>query len=735
MTTIDFERFSVLRELEPSTRATLIQYLGSESWQPGRHQQLSPGLWLLQEGHAELLAPEPQRPLTAGSIFGFSSLWSPATPMPTIHSLTYCEWLYLSQAAFVELKRQAPQGALDLLTSLLRHREFSTLITAPPPDANLGLRQTYAGSSAEPEGHPRSRPELVTVQISGQARSVRLGTPYHELLPERDEHLPVVAALVDNKAASLNQVVTSSCRLEPLTTRQWEGQRIYRHSLALLALEAAHAVAPELRIRMGPSVGFGRRILAEGLLNSALHDFATRLEAEMMRLRTTGLAVYEEHWTVAEARDYFRTQGFKDAYRLLDTWRDPTVPVVSYGSVYVLNIAPVLTRTELLDSFFVLYDDNLVLLVYGKRSEHSLKPSKTMPPSALTAVGEIEHSTPPASTSSLLLGQAYSNHAVEHQEQAWLQALGVTSIGAFNRACVTGSVPGLIRVAEGFQEKRLMIIADAIQRRSSEIDIVCIAGPSASGKTTFIRRLSVQLQVNGIQPVALSLDDYYIDRVKTPRDPSGDYDFESLGALQLDLLQDHLKRLLAGQPVKTARYDFVEGVAHPAGGRELRLRSSELLLLEGIHGLNPALLADIPQERVFRVFVCPLMQLSFDHLSAVHASDVRLIRRIVRDRHGRSYSAADTIARWPKVRAGERQHIYPYQIHADAVFDSSLIYELSVLRVYAERYLLEIPDTHSSYQTGFRLMHLLDRFVSIYPDQVPATSILREFVGGSGFEH
>ena len=712
MTTIDFERFSVLRELESSTREELALFLSRVQWQPGQHEELSPGVWLLAGGDAELITPEPRRALSVGSILDPSSLWSPLTARPMVHSLTHCEWLHLTYGAFAELKRRAPAAALDLLEALLRHRDFTTVA----------------------EAHPRSRPEFVNVEISGQAHRVRVGTPYHDLLPEREEQLPVVAALVDNKAVSLNQVVTSSCRLEPLTTRQWEGQRVYRHSLALLALEAAYTIAPELKVRMGPSVGFGRRILCEGLLNSALRDFATRLEAEMLRLRSSGLPVYEETWTVAEARDYFDAHGFKDARKLLDTWRDSTVPVVSYGSVYVLNIAPVLTRIELLDGFFVLYDDNLVLLVYGKRSEHPPKPSKTMPPSALAAVGEFEHSTPPASTSSLLLGQAHKNHAVERQEQAWLQALGVTSIGAFNHACVTGSVPGLIRVAEGFQEKRLTIIADAIQRRADEIDIVCIAGPSASGKTTFIRRLSVQLQVNGIRPVTLGLDDYYIDRVKTPRDPSGDYDFESLHAIGLELLQDHLRRLLAGEPVKTARYDFVEGVAHPAGGRELRLGSNDILLLEGIHGLNPALLSNIPPERVFRIFCCPLMQLSFDHLSSVHASDVRLIRRIVRDRHGRSYNAAETIARWPKVRAGERQHIYPYQVHADAVFDSSLIYEMSVLRVYAERYLLEIPDLHPSYQTGFRLMHLLDRFVSIYPDQVPATSILREFIGGSGFE-
>jgi uridine kinase len=296
-------------------------------------------------------------------------------------------------------------------------------------------------------------------------------------------------------------------------------------------------------------------------------------------------------------------------------------------------------------------------------------------------------------------------------------------------------VPQLIRVAEGFQEKRITLIADAVQREFDHIDAICIAGPSSSGKSTFIRRLCVQLQVNGINPVALGLDDYYIDRELTPRDETGDYDFEAFDAIQLPLLHDHLRRIFDGQAVQTARYHFAEGKSDPKGGAVISLGERDILVLEGIHGLNPLLLSDTPPERVFRVFICPLAQLAFDHLSRVHASDVRLVRRIVRDRHSRGHSAADTIARWPKVRAAERKYIFPYQTNADAVFDTSLIYELSVLRVYAERYLLEVPRDSAAYSTAFRLLHELSRFVSIYPDHVPPTSILREFIGGSGFEY
>jgi uridine kinase len=296
---------------------------------------------------------------------------------------------------------------------------------------------------------------------------------------------------------------------------------------------------------------------------------------------------------------------------------------------------------------------------------------------------------------------------------------------------VRGDVSELIRVSEGFQEKRIGEVADAIaeaQRR-----VICIAGPSSSGKTTFIKRLRVQLQVNGLDPHIVSLDNYYVNRSLTPRDANGEFDFEAFDALRLDALREDVQRLTAGEAVKTPHFDFATGCSQPEAGPELRLGDRSLLLLEGIHGLNPELLPLLRDTDIFRVFVCPLAQLPFDRLSRVTASDVRLLRRIVRDRHQRGIRADSTIMRWPLVRLGEQRHIFPYQDRADAVFDSSLIYELSVLKVYAERYLLEVPQRDAAYPTAFRLLRLLAGFVTIYPDHVPPTSILREFIGGSGF--
>ena len=239
-----------------------------------------------------------------------------------------------------------------------------------------------------------------------------------------------------------------------------------------------------------------------------------------------------------------------------------------------------------------------------------------------------------------------------------------------------------------------------------------------------------------MNPVALGLDDYYVDRERTPRDEAGEWDFEALEAIDLPLLHDHVRRLIAGEPVRTARYDFLTGTSHPDGGPVIQLRPGDVLLVEGIHGLDPRLLDDIPPAgSLYRVFIHPATTLPFDRLTRTSATDLRLLRRIVRDRHRRGYGAAENILRWPSVQAGEREHIFPHQHEADAVFDSALVYEPAVLKVFAERYLLEVPPHHPAFPTAHRLRYLVDRFVSIYPDHVPPTSILREFIGGSGFEY
>lgn len=597
----------------------------------------------------------------------------------------------LTREEYVRLKTEQPLLAEKLLEGLL---------------ASLAVRLTEMTDNVSRLLHERSLPRRTHIQVrlGGEVRPVRTGVAASELLPDRLDGKAVVAALVDRKAVSLTTALTSDCELKPLTADDWEGQRIYRHSLGLLLLEAAHRVDPGLRLRLAHSVGFGQRVQLVRRPAMALDQLAQQLGQTMRSLCAAGAVLHEELWTVDEATEYFADEGSGDVEQLLSTWREPAVPMCTYGAVYVLRPGPLVDRTARLTGFDVTADGEGLLLLYGDEG---------------TTVRVVSGPT------KTLLGV----------QEPWLRTLGITSAGAFNRACIEGSVEELIRVNEGFHEKALGRIADRIAEANPTTRVVCVAGPSSSGKTTFIKRLRVQLQVNGKNPIGISLDDYYCDRNQTPRDARGELDYESLHALRLDLLSDHLDRLLRGETVRTAHYDFLDGKSNPSGGAEIHLGRDDVLMLEGIHGLNPAILPDDAEKQTFRIFVCPLGHLPFDRLTRIHTSDLRLLRRIVRDRHTRNINAEGNILRWPSVRAGERAHIFPFQHRADAVFDSSLIYELSVLKVYAERYLFEVSRKSAAYTTAFRLLELLAPFVTIYPDHVPPTSILREFIGGSGFEY
>ncbi len=551
----------------------------------------------------------------------------------------------------------------------------------------------------------------VDVVVAGKQRSIKNGTRLEDLLAKQVHGHPVVAGLLDRRAVSLTTPLSGECTVEPLTTQHWEGTRIYRRSLGLLVLEAASQVAPDLELRLGPSLGFAQQL---ELQQTPSLELAKRLQAETEALAKARAPLSNELWTIDEARDYFERLGDKDSLQVLHLWRDGAVPMATYGTVYVLAPQPILPSSELLLGHRIVKENGGLLLVHAPRPGRADAASESL----------MKHANMVSKQS----------RSMTRTQKKWMQTLDVSSVGDFNQACIKGGVGQIIRVSEGFQEKEIGRIADEIAQKHEQVRVVCIAGPSSSGKSTFIKRLTVQLQVNGIRPLGLSLDDYYVDRERTPRLEDGDYDFEAFEAMQADLLQEQIASLLQGRKVRTASYDFVSGISDTAGGPELSLGRHDVLLLEGIHGLNPRLLEGIEDAQVFRIFICPLAQLPFDRLARVHASDMRLLRRIVRDRHSRNYTAAETISRWPLVRAGERKHIFPFQSEADVVFDSSLVYEPSVLKVFAERYLLEVSSAHASYPTAYRLLQLVDRFVAIYPDHVPHTSLLREFIGNSGFD-
>jgi uridine kinase len=608
----------------------------------------------------------------------------------------------LSSSCWGALERDEPRLALKVATGVAA--ALAGELAQVSGEMGLVLR-----------GRSLPRAEEIAVRVSGEERRVPTGTRLVDLLPEEVDGAVVVAGLLGQKPVSLTTAIITEASVAPLTASDWEGRQIYAHSLGLVLLEAAHQVAPRLCVRMGPSRGTHQIVdlRGDGAVDRAA--LADRIGTAMRKLAALDAPFRLEFWATDEAQKWFRERAWDDAWRLLRFRRQATVRLVSCGELYALSMGPLLPSTGRLRGFRLVPHEEGLALELGKVDPRNGGAHRPAPPAPVPERRSLDM---PA----------------EHQR--WLAAMGVTSVGAFNELCVSGQVSQLIRVAEGFQEKRIGQIADEIAEARERIRVISIAGPSSSGKTTFIKRLTVQLQIDGVNPVGISLDDYYVDREKTPRGPGGDWDFEALEALDLALLEEHVRRLLAGEAVKTARYDFLTGTSHPEGGPTIQLRPGDVLMLEGIHGLNPRLLGDIPRRgEVYRAFIHPATTLPFDRLTRVSATDLRLLRRIVRDRHQRGYSAAANILRWPSVQAGEREHIFPFQAEADAVFDTALIYEPAVLKVYAERYLLEVPQDHPAYATAHRLRHLVDRFVSIYPDHVPPTSLMREFIGGSGFEY
>lgn len=643
-------------------------------------------------------------PLGPGGHFGELGLVGGNVRAATATASTTVRLARLSRGGWARLVEEHPRLAVRLSQALVR---------------SLGETLAEMTDSVGQLLKLRSVPRTTEIEVrhAGAASTVRTGTPLRALLPEEVGGALVVAGMIDAKPVPLDTPLLSDAAIEPLTIASAEGRIVFRRAAGLLLIEAARRAAPDVTVRVGPSLGPAQVIRVEprGRAPEILRD----VMHAMMQLVEHDAPFRDELWTVAEARAALRAAGHHDAASLLRIRRSATVTLQSAGDVYALEIGPLPPSAGGLRGIALSPHPEGFLLDFGDAFRRYFPPE-----TSAARAAEAERAAP-----------RFGGEMVE-EHRSWLAAMGVTSVGALNELCISGQVAQLIRVSEGFHEKRIGRIADLIARVKDTVRILAVAGPSSSGKTTFIKRLKVQLEINGLRPVGLSLDDYYRDRDDTPLDEEGQRDYEAFEALRVPLLHDHLRRMLSGETVATARFDFLQGRSHPDGGPRVKLGPRDVLMLEGIHGLNTALLGEgIAREQAFRIFVHPATTLSFDRLTPVSPADVRLLRRIVRDRHGRGAKAADNILRWPSVRRGERVHIYPCLSNADAVFDTSLVYEPSVLKVFADRYLLEVPEGHPAFPTAFRLRHVIDRFVTIYPDHVPPTSLLREFIGGSGFEY
>jgi uridine kinase len=319
----------------------------------------------------------------------------------------------------------------------------------------------------------------------------------------------------------------------------------------------------------------------------------------------------------------------------------------------------------------------------------------------------------------------------EHHQ--WQEILGIRTVGDLNKAISQGHANRLIQISEALQEKKIAEIADQIARRKG-VRMVLIAGPSSSGKTTTCKRLSVQLAVNGLYPIGISLDDYFLDRDKTPRDENGDFDFEHLHALDLPLLNQQMNALMAGEEVELPRYNFQKGMSEKSG-RKLKLKGNEVLVVEGIHALNPELTSEIPDNQIFRVYASALTTILLDSHNYIPTTDNRLLRRIIRDNKYRGVSAQETIRRWPSVRKGENRWIFPYQENADAMFNTAMLFELAVIKQQAAPLLEQVYENCDEFTEAYRLKKFLQYIKPIPEDQIPPTSLLREFLGGSSFDY
>jgi uridine kinase len=513
---------------------------------------------------------------------------------------------------------------------------------------------------------------------------------------------PIVGAIVNSELHELTYPLKMDSKLIPVTMADTDGARIYRRSLTFLLETAFAALFKNAILLIDHSIatgGYFCHVRGRKPLNRT--ELAS-LEKEMKRLVASDLPFERRELPLAEAIAYFEKANYPDKVQLLHHRRKPYVTLYSLGDHTDYHHGYMVPSTGYLKWFSLLSaEEGFTLRFPHRRSPTVLSPMVEYP-KLLTAFRQY--------------GQ-------------WLERLGIETVGALNDAIQAGRTREVILVSEALHEQNIADIARQITHRHEQTRLILIAGPSSSGKTTFARRLAVQLLALGISPFALESDDYFVDREKTPLGEDGQYDFEALGALNLEMLADHLQRLIAGEKVTLPRYNFKAG--RQEKGEEIQLHADQLIILEGIHGLDPKLVPEAVAARAFRIYVSALTQINLDRHNRVSTTDTRLVRRIVRDSRERGYSAVQTINQWESVRRGEEKYIFPYQENADVMFNSALVYELSALQKLIDPLLRQVPHGVPEFVEAKRLLAFLEWFLPIDIDLIPDNSLLREFVGGS----
>jgi uridine kinase len=548
------------------------------------------------------------------------------------------------------------------------------------------------------------RPTIEVQLPDGRVLSGPRGTTAEQFLKTLPDwkQLAVLGCIINGKLSELTTKIEMDATLKPLTMQDTDGVRIYRRSLTFLLGAAFEDLYKNCQLAVDHSIdtgGFFCEVVGREALNA---DELEQLEKHMRDLVNKDIPFERSEVPVETAIKCFESRGYVDKVRLMKYRQKEHLVLYQLGEHKDYHHGYMVPSTGYLKWFKLsLYGEGFVLQFPRRHQPETILPL----PKTLKLLDTF---------------QQYGD---------WLETLGIESVGALNDSIKAKRIREVILVSEALHEQKIAEIASQIANKANHKRIILIAGPSSSGKTTFSKRLTIQLLAHGLSPFALEMDSYFLDREDTPLDENGEYDFESIRAVNTGRLSKDLKKLLAGEEVQLPHFNFVKGKSED--GDVVRLSKDQLIILEGIHGLNPLLLPEIAPDQAIRIYISALTQLNLDRHNRISTTDTRLIRRIVRDARERGYSATDTIQRWESVRRGEKRHIFPYQENADEMFNSALVYEMAALKPYAEPLLRQVPYGTMEHVEAKRLLALLEWFLPVDSNLLPDNSLLREFIGNS----
>ena len=540
-----------------------------------------------------------------------------------------------------------------------------------------------------------------------KTQKVEIGSTLFDVFSAFDlkmTHGPV-SARVNNKVEGMHYRVYNSKDVEFLDMASASGSRAYTRTLFFVLCKAVQDIYPNTDVVIDIPVSNGFYVDIR-LGRPVVEEDVNILRRRMQEIIDAKMPIRRYMVPTEDAIALFQEKGDVEKVKLLKTSGSIYTTYYEIGEYVDFYYGTLLTNTSGLYLFGLeKYYDGMLLRIPSLKDPDKL--------------GEM--------TKQDKMFDIFKEH------HRWQDILGIRTVGDFNQAIDAGHATDIINISEALQEKKIAQIAEDIANRQG-VKLVLLAGPSSSGKTTSCKRLSIQLAVNGLKPLQISLDDYFVDRDRTPKDDNGEYDFESIYALNLDLLNEQFNALFRGEEVELPKYDFPSGKSVKSG-KKLKMEPNNVLVVEGIHALNPELTAHIPQEQIYRVYASALTTILLDNHNYIPTTDNRLLRRIIRDYKYRGVSAQETIHRWPSVRAGENKWIFPYQENADAMFNTAMLYELSVIKMQAEPLLQQVPENCEEHAEAYRLLKFLKYFKGIPYNNLPPTSLLREFLGGSSFHY